>query len=56
MRKRKAVRQSRFKWSIENRWNDLPAKNREEAEKLLGQLLAAIAKDERTLGKENRND
>ena len=47
------LRQKKLEWDVENRWDELPSDKQERVERLLSQLLAAIAKEER---KESENE
>ena len=52
-RQKQVPQQMKLEWDVENRWDDLPIEKQKQAERLLSQLLAAIAKEE---GKESENE
>ena len=45
MLRQKNKGQTTFPWSTENRWNELPEQTREEVQRLLGELIAAVVLD-----------
>jgi len=51
--KKRQLRQRKLEWDVESRWDDLPTGKQKQVERLLSQLLVAIAKDER---KESENE